>query len=184
MKKNLVIVAFVGLLLTLNQSLLAQEETVAGKLFYTELGGTGVIMSVNWDARFAPDTRLGFGYRLGAGFTIGQFDDKLVNYGDYSYYQQVTRTNYALPIGLNYVFGKPNISSTFEIGAGATFFTRKASLFYYDVEKPGHVVGFLSFMYRLTPVNGGFMLRVGFTPLIGTSGDLFPMLGVSFGYAF
>ena len=53
------------------QSLSAQKERVAGKLFYTELGGPGVLMSASFDARFKFKERLGFGYRLGAGFGVG-----------------------------------------------------------------------------------------------------------------
>jgi len=180
MKKLFALLVFAGLLLTLNQSLSAQEESVAGKLFYTELGGPGVIMSANWDARFKSNERLGFGYRIGAGFGIGQF----YNYYSVDYYEQVTRTYYSIPVGLNYVFGKPNIASTFEVGAGATFLTRKVSLYNYDIDKPGHVIGFVSFMYRVTPVNSGLSFRVGFTPIIGTAGDLFPMVAISLGYAF
>jgi hypothetical protein len=172
-------VAIAGLLLFLNQSLSAQEEKVASKVFYTELGGPGLIMSANFDGRFKPDERLGFGYRLGVGFAIKESSSF---YWDGS--ENVTRTYYSIPAGLNYVFGKLNSSHTFEVGAGLTFLTRKVSLFYYDVEKPGHVIGFITFMYRRIPVNGGFSFRIGFTPMIGTSGDLFPMGSIGFGYAF
>jgi hypothetical protein len=85
---------------------------------------------------------------------------------------------------LNYVFGKPGNASSFEAGAGATFLPRKASLYNYEIEKQGHVIGYLTFMYRIAPLNKGFSFRGGFTPVIGTSGDLFPMGAVSFGYAF
>ena len=181
MKKSVILAAIMGLSLTLNQSLSAQEGGVANKVFYTELGGPGIIMSANFDSRFKSGERLGLGFRLGAGFCIGDFrnHDNYWTYDDY-----VTRTYYSIPAGLNYVFGKPNSSSTFEVGGGVTFLTRKVSVFYYDVEKPGHMIGFLTFMYRRMPVNGGFSFRAGFTPVIGTSGDLFPMGAVGIGYAF
>jgi len=178
MKKSfLLLVAIAGLSLTYNQSLSAQEETVAGKLFYAELGGPGVIMSANFDARFNSNARLGFGYRLGVGFGYDEsyWDD----------YEQRSRTYYSVPLGLNYVLGKPNSAHTFEVGAGVTFLTRKVSLYYYGYsEKPGNVIGVLTFMYRIMPVNGGFSFRVGLTPIIGTSGDLFPMGAIGFGYVF
>ena len=182
MKKLFAFLVFTGLLLTLSQALSAQDET-AGKLFYTELGGPGVIMSANFDARFNPNTRLGFGYRLGVGFGIGEFENQQTT-GNYYSYNRVTRTYYSIPVGLNYVFGKPNIASTFEVGAGATFLTRKVSLYNYEAKQPGHVIGFVSFMYRLTPINGGISFRVGFTPIIGTAGDVFPMAAIGIGYAF
>ncbi|GHT09353.1 hypothetical protein FACS189426_07520 [Bacteroidia bacterium] len=87
MKNFILSVSLLSLLFVFAQPVKSQEKP-ATKLFYTELGGPGVLMSANFDSRFKPDERLGFGY------------------------------------------------------------------------------------------------RVGFTPIIGTSGDLFPMVGISFGYAF
>jgi len=89
-----------------------------------------------------------------------------------------------VPIGLNYIFGKPHRSSSFEVGAGVTLLSRKVSLYNYKFEKPGHMVGHLNIMYRLMPVNGGFSFRIGITPIIGTAGDFFPTGALSLGYAF
>ena len=191
MKKPLVLLAvLVGLVG--NQSLSAQNEAVSGKLIYGELGGPGVFMSANWDARFKSNERLGFGYRLGIGFGLERFENKVLDFLREPYFniyirnenKEVTKTFYCFPVGLNYVLGKPNKISTFEIGAGITLMTRKAVLYTYQLEKPGNVIGFATFMYRMTPANGGFSFRVGFTPMIGTSGDLVPMAAVGFGYAF
>jgi len=175
MKNRISILAIVVFVITLNQSLTAQEGGVVNKLFYTELGGPGVIMSANFDGRFNSYSRLGFGYRLGAGFGIARFDEEQGH---------IRRTYYSIPAGLNYVFGKPSSSLTFEVGAGATYLTREVSLYNFDVEKPGNVIGFVTFMFRRVPLNGGFSFRVGFTPIIGTAGDLFPMGAIGFGYAF
>ena len=187
MKKSILLfVAIAGLLLTFNQSLLAQEEKIANKLFYAEFGGPGIIMSANLDGRFKSNSRLGFGYRLGAGFGVGKFDDKQVvdpNTGNV-YYEEVTRTVYAFPVGLNYILGKPKSSSSFEVGGGVSFLSRETSMYNYEMKKHGHILGFATFMYRIAPVNGGMSFRIGFTPIIGTAGDLFPMGALSFGYAF
>ena len=185
MKSTFSLVAVAVLLITAHQSLLAQEEKIANKLFHAEFGGPGVIMSANLDGRFKSNARLGFGYRLGAGFGVGRFNDKeVVDWNGNTYYEEVARTVYTFPAGLNYIFGKPNSSSTFEVGAGASFLSRKMSLFNYGIEKEGNVIGFCTFMYRITPINGGMSFRIGFTPIIGTAGDLFPMGAISFGYAF
>ena len=177
MKKSFsLFVAIAGLSLTLNQSLSAQEEKVANKLYYTEFGGPGLIMSANFDGRFKPNSRLGLGFRLGAGFGIKKFDEE--EHGE------IRRTLYAFPVGLNYVFGKPTAKSTFEVGGGVSFLHREVALFNYDVKQTRNYIGFATFMYRITPVNGGFSFRVGFTPIIGTAGDMFPMVAVSLGYAF
>jgi len=183
MKRSLSLSVVIAVLsLTFNSSLLAQESGVPNKLFYSEFGGPGLIMSVHFDARFSSTERLGLGYRLGAGFGYGNFEETKLN--QWGYYDRVTRTYYSIPIGLNYVLGKPNSEKTFEIGAGVSFLTRKVALFYYTDEKPGHAIGFITFMYRKVPVDGGFAWRIGFTPVIGTSGDLYPIGAVGIGYAF
>ena len=182
MKKSLLLFVAIA---TLHQSLAAQEEKIAGKLFYAELGGPGVMMSANFDSRFKSDDRLGFGYRIGVGFGVGKVRTKWVdNQWNYTYIEYIRRAYYTIPAGLNYVFGKPNSANTFEVGAGATFLTHKVSLFNRDVEKPGHLIGHLTFMYRIAPVNGGYSFRIGFTPVIGTAGDLVPMGAIGFGYVF
>jgi len=189
MNKSLSLLAVVSLLITVSQSLSAQNETVAGKLFYGELFGAGVIMSVNFDGRFNSNERLGLGYRMGIGYGFEGFEDKILELlfknGEINdFHKGVTGTFYTVPTGLNYVFGKPDRASTFEVGAGVTFLTRKVSLYNWEMETPRHVIGFLNFMYRFTPVNGGVSFRAGFTPIIGTAGDLFPMFAVGLGYAF
>jgi hypothetical protein len=174
---------------TLIQSLSAQEERFSGKLFYTELGGPGVLMSANFDSRFKSGERLGFGYRIGAGFGVGDFKVLRINpnpqWGNLYYFDDVRRTYYSFPAGLNYIFGTPNDANTFEVGAGVTFLTHKVSLYNNNDDEPGRMIGFITFMYCLKPVNGGFSFRIGFTPIIGTSGELFPIMGaIGIGYAF
>ena len=180
MKKTILYFVMFCIMLTLAQSAKSQED-IKGNVFYSELGGPGVLFSIHFDGRFKSGERLGWGYRVGAGFAVGQFDG---NYNDYGYYDSTTRSYYSIPVGINYVLGKKNSANTLEVGGSVTFLTRKATLFYYDVETPGHFIGNFTFMYRRAPINGGFLFRVGFTPVIGTSGDLLPMGAVGFGYAF
>ena len=180
MNKLLLLFAIAILFITGNQPLSAQEEPVAGKHFFSEFGGPGIIMSANLDSRFRSNERLGFGYRLGAGFGVGRFDDKLVD----GNYEEVTRTVYSFPVGLNYIFGKSKSASSFEVGGGVSVLSRSMSIYNYGVEKKGNVLGYCTFMYRVTPVHGGMSFRIGFTPIIGTAGDLFPMGAIGFGYAF
>ena len=166
------------------QSLTSQEK-VAGKLFYSELGGPGVIMSANFDARFKSKERLGLGYRLGAGFGIGDVRTVWVDkQWGYTYIEYVRQSYGSIPVGLNYIFGRPDDTNTFEVGAGVTFLTHKVSLYYREERKPGHAIGFLTFMYRKIPVNGGVSFRIGLTPIIGTGGDLMFSGAIGFGYAF
>ena len=189
MNKSFLLLAIVSLLMIVNQSLTAQGEIVAEKLFYGELCGPGVVMSVNLDGRFKSNERLGFGYRIGVGYGFEGFEDKLVELlfterDIANFHKGVMRTFYSVPAGLNYVFGNPKKAFTFEVGTGVTLLTRKTSLYNWKVERAGNIIGFFNFMYRIMPVNGGMSFRVGFTPIIGTAGDLFPMGSIGWGYAF
>jgi len=179
-KLVLLLLAFVAFNLLLS----AQDNYVAGKLFYTELGGPGVIMSANYDMRFDSNSRLGFGFRVGAGFgTVEEY----VSHPHF--YTSRTRTYYSIPVGLNYVFGTPNSAKTFEVGVGLSLLTLKVSLYTYNSyrnndDNAGNAIGFLTFMYRSMPVDGGFSWRIGLTPIIGTGGDLYPMGAIGIGYVF
>lgn len=189
-----------SIILIFNQSMSAQEEPIANKSFYTELGGGGILMSMNYDQRFSSESKLGFGYRIGLGFGIGEFQDKYIHseWGG-GYWETKTRSYYSIPVGLNYIFGSSNKAASFEVGGGVTYLTRKVTIdywnyynnyYYYDVNsiyteaKPGNIIGYLTFMFRLAPTNGGFSFRVGFTPIINNQGDLVPMGAVSVGFAF
>jgi len=179
MKKSLSVLVAIALSLSLS----AQEKKVANKMFFTEIGGPGLLMSANFDSRFTSQEQLGFGFRLGLGFAYGDFEEKAPN--RWGYYEYVTRTYFSIPAGLNYVFGKANSPHTFEVGAGVSILTRKVSLFTYSYrDKPGNAIGFFTFMYRYLPENGGFAWRIGLTPTIGTSGNLFPMGAIGIGYVF
>ena len=180
--KTIIKLLFVAILYIIaNQTLAAQDEQIANKLFYAEFAGPGIIMSANMDSRFKPKSRIGLGFRIGAGFGLKRFDDKEVEEGDN---ERVLRTVYALPVGINYIFGKPNSSYAFEVGGGVSLLSRSASFYDYGIKKEGNMIGFFTFMYRFAPVDGGMSFRVGFTPIIGTAGDLFPMGAIGFGYAF
>ena len=181
-KLFLLLMAIAGLSWVFHQSLAAQENQVTGKVFYVELFGPGLLMSANFDSRFKSNERLGFGYRIGVGFSVVSIEDGL--FEKWGYYDDDTRSYYSIPAGLNYIFGKPNSANTFEVGGGISFLTHKTTLYCYDDNSTGRLIGYFSFTYRMTPVNGGFSFRIGFTPIIGTSGNLFPMGAIGFGYAF
>ncbi len=145
--------------------------------YFAEIGGPGVFFSANFDKRFKPNERLGFGYRVGLGFTL--VDD----YSGINYNYRTT-TIPTIPIGVNYLFGKPNSPNTFEVGAGVTVLTKKASILNYNDYTEGNLLGHFEFMYRRQPVDGGFSWRIGITPIINTDGDIFPFAAIGLGFSF
>jgi hypothetical protein len=182
MYKTLLLTAFSALLFSASAT--AQNNPDAGsgkteKLFYAEFGGANVLFGANFDWRFKKNTRTGLGARVGLGFTV--YDKEIQNGNSWDY---ETTTIATIPLGLNYVFGKPNSPSMFEVGAGATVLMPKASVYRYDDDKEGNLIGHFSFMYRRVPIEGGFSWRIGFTPIINTSGQIFPSGAVGLGYAF
>jgi hypothetical protein len=154
------------------------EDNVTGKQFYAELGGPGMVFSANFDSRFEPHTSLGLGYRIGLGFGYGERQYSDDTWSDY-------RSYLTIPLGLNYVFGKSNSPHAFEVGGGITLLTVKTAAYSYgERDRAGNVVGHFEFMYRLKPVDGGFTWRIGFSPIVGTGGEIVPSGVVGVGYSF
>lgn len=178
MKSILVIVALLA-----NSLSFAQNKTTLSTLnnnsFFAELGGPGILFSANIDKRFNKSP-LGLGGRIGLGFITTDewaYDPILgYTYGD-------VKSIVTLPIQLNYLFGKPNSVSAFEVGAGVTFTGKKIDVFNYNDSKKTSIYGNASFMYRRMPKDGGFSWRLGFTPIIG-NGYIQPSGAVSVGYNF
>ena len=154
------------------------------KQFFTEAGGPGILFSANLDSRFAPTTRMGWGFRAGLGFTLVNEEYQVPGN---SYYNDRTRSVATVPLGINYLFGKPGSPNMFEAGAGFTLLSRKSSLLAYDgynSNKKGYLLGHFDFMYRRQPPDGGFSWRIGFTPLINPEGDIVPFGAIGLGFAF
>jgi hypothetical protein len=162
-------------------SAFSQDEPKVSKQFYTELGGPGIMFSANMDTRLSNKSHLGWGLRVGIGFTIKD-DDYYDSNGNYS---SSIRTIPTLPVGFNYLFGKEGSAHTFEVGAGTTFLFQKVEMLNYDSHrKEGYFMGFFTFMYRRQPLTDGFTWRIGMTPLINTAGDIVPFGAAGIGFAF
>ena len=169
-----------AIVLILSNQPVTSQENLSGKQFYVEFGGPGVMFSANFDSRFKNGEFFGFGYRVGVGFnSYDNNTDYNVSSSSSSY-----RTYCTIPLGLNYIFGKKTSLHAFEVGAGITVLTRKVDIFYDDQTEAGHLVGHFSFLYRRQPMDGGFTWRIGFVPIIGASGDLYPSGLIGIGYAF
>lgn len=128
-----------------------------------ELLGNGLIASANFDMRFSKKTD-GLGARVGIGYVGG---------GD------AEASILTIPIMLNHLLGKDG--NYFEVGAGIVYISGEAD---FSDFQDSAVAGTLSFMYRKQPIDGGFMWKIGLTPIIA-SGVFIPYWGgVAIGYAF
>ena len=114
---------------------------------YFQFGGSGPLLSVNYDRRFGKKVN-------GAGFTagIGFFKVEHVNI-------------FSIPVSLNYLFGKR--SSFLEVAAGTTFVTATNFDFYDENERStgSAFIHHVNLGYRYQPYAGGFFFRGGISPL-------------------
>lgn len=135
---------------------------------FMEYGGLGIGMSVNYDTRFG-DRRNGLGGLIGLGMLVPI---------------PHSESGYTVPFSLNYLFG--NKKDFFEIGLGGTYFNSTSNPFSEDEEskKASYFGQTLSLMYRIQPLDKGFMFRGGLTPTFA-DGIFYPAwFSLSFGYTF
>lgn len=157
MKKLILALATLFLLGYSSETVSAQSN----KAVFVELLGNGIIFSANYDMRFSkkPD---GLGGRVGIGY-VGVEGDGILT----------------VPVMANYLLGKEG--KYFEVGLGATFLSTDADVGSLDSSS---LVGTMSFMYRRQPTDGGFMWKIGITPLFNSSAFTPFWFGAGLGYAF
>lgn len=157
------------------------------KAIYSEFLGPSATFGINYDARF-DKTNNGLGWRAG----LGLF--------------KIDGTILTVPVGLNYLIGKRG--SYLELGVGATYLYATTNVFFLEnsvheelinsdgkvgfmvseVKPISTVFGNITFGYRFQPLQGGFLFRLGFSPVLSMhNGNLryfpfMPYLGL--GYAF
>jgi hypothetical protein len=140
---------------------------------FFELGGAGFSYTFNYESRFGESNR-GLGARVGIGFS---------SLSDISCF--------TLPVHINYLLGKKDGKHYLEIGAGYTYIDLREmddyrindELIYFE----GTSFASFSLMYHRHPPLGGFLWKIGFTPLVGDFSDgrsFVPHFGLAFGYAF
>ena len=177
--KKIIVAAVCSLgVLCANAQINNEENTNVGTVFFAEVGGPGVLFSANLDKRFKKE-RLGWGFRGGLGFVSAYDYDGNNN----SNFNNRSRSVLTVPVQVNYLFGKSTSASIFEVGAGATYLSKKLGFLDFYGEDRTQLLGTATFMYRRQPVNGGFTWRVGFTPLI-SNGYIQPLGAASIGYSF
>lgn len=132
---------------------------------FLEIGGPGLAISGNYDARFAKQ-RNGWGYRVGAG-----------------YFGSGGNTVFTIPLQINYLYGQH--SHLLELGAGTTFLNSKGDNKgkTWEFDKITGFIGTATIGYRYQPANSGLNYRIAFVPIIYDQGIL-PIGGISVGYTF
>jgi hypothetical protein len=153
---------------------------------FVELLGAAGLYSINYDMRTAKGRRDGWGFRVGYERIAVTLTDTT---GGISEKSDIAFT--AVPIVLNYLFGKKK--GFLELGIGATYFkfngktTGVASVETYQVEtfkqSFGSIIGSFNIGYRHVPYKAGFMYRVAFMPLL-IADEIVPFFGLGLGYHF
>ncbi|MGV8878452.1 MAG: hypothetical protein ACOH2A_05420 [Sphingobacteriaceae bacterium] len=142
------------------------KENVRAQNVFVELLGQGLLFTANYDTRFS-NRRDGLGGRVGIG------------------YMSIDNAHATMiPASLNYLLGNGG-KHFFEIGLGATLLLTSgdADSFIFDSNE-GNIVGTMSFSYRLQPVDSGFSLRAGLTPIFNADFFIPYFAGLSLGYTF
>lgn len=141
----------------------AQTPRMARNSMFLELGGNGAIYSVNYEYLLNDNT----GLRFGGMASPADKDDSDDNTSIFTFTTM-----------LNYLAGSGKHRQ--EMGVGALF--ALASDDFKGVEQfDGRgAYGTATIGYRLQPPDGGFVFRIGFTPIMSADGVL-PWFGISFG---
>ena len=152
------------------EALSSRSSDFARNSIFLELGGNGFAYSLNYDHKFFNHASA----RIGGMFIPLQGEGTGLDDGD--------RVSVLLvPVMANYLLG--NGSSRLEIGGGLLFGHVGGNL-ENDEFSEGGVASFTGTVgYRLQPVNGGFLFRIGFTPIFTSEGFL-PWAGLSLGGTF
>jgi hypothetical protein len=154
----------------------AQNADLAKNAFYVELGGSGVIYSINYERMFGDmSMRAGFSYlSVSSSATAGGATGSA----------KVSATG--IPVTMSYLGIGGN--NKLELGGGVLFekFSGQASWGIGQDVRAGAFVPMATFIlgYRYQPAHGGFNFRLAFTPVYHPDVGFYPWGGLSFGVGF
>jgi hypothetical protein len=138
----------------------------APQAVYFQIGGSGPILSANYDRRFAKRLN-GFGFAAGIGF----FADS-------------EESVFSIPVSLNYLIGRK--THFIELAAGTTFINDTYEDWWSSTGEnitETYFIHHVNVGYRHQPATGGLFLRGGFSPLFD-QGDFVISFYLGFGYNF
>jgi hypothetical protein len=142
------------------------DSGVKAQSWYVEVGGAGLAISGNYDARFKKE-RNGWGYRVGVGFFASGGNNV-----------------FTVPFQINYLIGEH--SHMLELGAGTTFLNSNGTnvgTSKFEFDKVTGFIGTATIGYRFQPEHKGINVRIAFVPILYDEG-LIPAGGISVGYTF
>ena len=181
MKKVLILFCF--LLLNLNS--FSQVDKINNdnyhKNIYLELLGSHILVGVNFDMRLNKGQQDGIGFRAG----IGGFSATVIDQNTEIDIGVVT-----FPLEFNHLMGQRRSSFVAGVGilpvyVGGTIRGELTDNKFVRAEGFGLVGGFLTFGYRLQPLNNGFMMQFNWNPLILRGSGFNPgWIGLGLGVGF
>jgi hypothetical protein len=131
---------------------------------YFMFGGSGPLLSVNYDRRFQKRVN-GVGFAAGIGF-FGESGTSI----------------FSIPVSINYLIGRD--SHFLEIAGGATYISARSTDIFGSSSSSGSLVFYhLNIGYRYQPSRGGFFFRGGLSPLF-YGGDYVTSYYLGFGHNF
>ncbi len=142
----------------------AQTEYSSNKVtapngLYVEVFGQGYFPTANYERLLIISTPHNVALRVGVGVWIG-----------------LGGSGFVFPLSASYLLGS---NHKVEVGAGIVFVSGNSE----DELAAGAFSALIG--YRYQPIDGGFIFRIGFTPLVDTDFDfILPWGGLSLGYAF
>jgi len=150
------------------QSNSTEDIVTAPNSIFVEVAGQGIMLSANYDRILFSTTPHNVALSAGLGFWIN------INFSSTKDESGVT-----IPVNVSYLFGG---NHKLELGIGYTL-APNLSINIDDewIHSDGLITAVIG--YRYQPVDGGFLFKTGFVPILGDEG-IIRYFGFSLGYVF
>lgn len=134
---------------------------------YFEAFGNGGLYSINYDRLFTENIggRIGIMYLSSLDFFFASAENLLIVPVMANFF---IGDKHKLELGCGIIYASADNAEAFDFGSGESVST---------------IGGTATIGYRYQPDKGGFLFRIGFTPIFG-EGGFTPSAGISFGYSF
>jgi hypothetical protein len=154
------------------------KSVMAENSIYLELGGNALLYSINFDRMISPD----MGARIGIGYMGLSTGTAPTDGPDHNASVSVLLVPATFNFFVSSHDGNHVGSSKLELGLGVALVDINGDFGGTTFSGAG-VGGTATIGYRYQPYDGGFLFRIGFTPVFASS-TFFPWGGISFGLTF